>query len=383
MNTQQSTSTFAIIGGGIAGLTAAIALKRIGVDATIIEASNEFDMVGAGIVLAPNALKAYQYLDVYDELIKTGNPIRQMSIYNQRGKLLSRNNTETYGKGLFSLSIHRAMLHRILLTQLDESFIIKGKRSKSILDRQNGFEIVFEDGSSVMANYIIAADGIHSPVRQQYLPQSTKRYSGYICWRGVTNVPGLKLREASETWGKNGRFGIVPLGNEQIYWFAVKNADINDQHIRSLKRKDLLELYKGYADPIAYIIQSASDDEIFCNDIYDLKPVEKYAFGNIVLIGDAAHATTPNLGQGACQAIEDAVVLVKCLQENSIVHEAFLYFEEKRIKRTHSVVDRSWMMGKVAQWDNATLAGLRNTILRIIPDSVINKQLQDLYKIDF
>lgn len=379
MEAQNSTPKFVILGGGIAGLTAAIALKKIGIDVKIIEAAPEFNPVGAGIVLAVNALKAYEYLGIYDELCKAGNPISQMSIYDQKGKLINRTNTEMFGEGRFNLPIHRASLHKVLLSRLDESSVIKGKKSKIILDDRNDYTIAFEDGSSIKANYIIVAEGIHSATRQQFLPRSVKRYSGYTCWRGVANIPGLKIHEATETWGKNGRFGIVPLGGGKIYWFAVKNASRNDQNMRTLKSQDLLQIFKGYHDPIISIIRSTPDDQILWSDICDLKPVDKYAFGNIVMIGDAAHATTPNLGQGACQAIEDAVILAKCLTENSIVQEAFAVFEKQRIKRTHFVVNQSWRMGKVAQLENEALIGIRNCIFRLVPDRVFNRQLQNVY----
>ena len=379
MKIQNSSPKFVILGGGIAGLTAAIALNKIGIDAVVVEAAPEFKPVGAGIVLAVNALKAYQHLGIYDQLCQAGNPIRQMSFYDQYGKLLKRTHTDLLSNNQFNLPIHRASLHRVLLSQIDETSIITGKKSKIILNAAHGYDIVFEDGSSLNADYIIVAEGIHSTARKQFLPQSATRYSGYTCWRGVVKVPGLDIQEASETWGKNGRFGIAPIGEGQIYWFAVKNARANDQHMRSLKTSDLLKIYSEYHEPIVSIIRATPDDQLLWNDIYDLKPVEQYVFGNIVMIGDAAHATTPNLGQGACQAIEDAFVLAKCLKENSEVREAFAAFERKRIKRTHYVVNQSWKMGKVAQLENNTLIGLRNFMFRAMPDSLFNRQLQKVF----
>jgi 2-polyprenyl-6-methoxyphenol hydroxylase-like FAD-dependent oxidoreductase len=266
------------------------------------------------------------------------------------------------------------------LSQIDASSVIRGKRSKYILNSGNGYDIVFEDGSTINAGYIIVAEGIHSAIRQQFLPHSKERYSGYTCWRGVATIPGLNIQEASETWGKNGRFGIVPLENDKIYWFAVKNAKQNDPEMKSCKTSDLLEMFRGYHNPVRTIIQSTPDDQILWNDIFDLKPVERYVFRNIVLIGDAAHATTPNLGQGACQAIEDAVVLANCLKEDIQVQDAFLSFERKRMKRTHYMVNQSWKMGKMAQLEDKILIAIRNFVFRITPDAIFNRQLQKVYE---
>ena len=380
MENRNSHTQFVILGGGIAGLTTAIALKKIGIQALVIEAASDFNPAGAGIVLAVNALTAYQQLGIYDELCKAGNPIRQMSIYDQNRKVISRTNTEVFGKNQFNLPIHRSALHSVLLSQIKASSVIRGKRSRIILNSSNGYTIVFKDGSTINANYIIVAEGIHSVTRQQFLPNSTERYSGYTCWRGVATIPGLNIQEASETWGKNGRFGIVPLGDEGIYWFAVKNAKQNDPEMKLCKSTELSEMFRGYHDPIRTIIRSTPDDQILWNDIFDLKPVKQYVFGNVVMIGDAAHATTPNLGQGACQAIEDAVILANCLKENVQVRDAFSSFESKRIKRTHYVVNQSWKMGKMAQMEDEILIAIRNFVVRLIADKFIYRQLQKVYE---
>lgn len=380
MKTNKSNVHFVILGGGIAGLTAAIALRKIGLQPVVVEASPEFNPAGAGLVIALNALEAYRYLGIYEELCKAGKPISQMSIYDQQGKLISRTNTEAFGNNQFNLPIHRASLHRVLLSQLDPSMVITGKKSKIVMNSANGYDIVFEDGTSINADYIIVAEGIHSVTRKQFMPQSTERYSGYTCWRGIATIPGLNIHEASETWGENGRFGIVPLANDQVYWFAVKNAKSGDPSMQSMKSRDLIKIFGEYHDPVSRIIFSTPDDQIFWNDIYDLKPVKQYVFGNIVMIGDAAHATTPNLGQGACQAIEDAVILAYCLKEKPVVYDAFMDFEQKRLKRTHYVVNQSWKMGRMAQMEDKRLIAIRNFLFRAMPEKIIYRKLQKVYE---
>jgi 2-polyprenyl-6-methoxyphenol hydroxylase-like FAD-dependent oxidoreductase len=373
-------SKFVILGGGIAGLSAAIALKKIGIRPLVIEASPEFNPSGAGIVIALNALEAYKILGIYEELCKAGNPVSQMSIYDKHGRVISRTHTEVFGRNQFNLPIHRSALHRVLLSHIDPSWLIQGKRSKIVLNSGKGYDIVFDDMTSIKADYIIVAEGIHSVTRQQFIPGSTERYSGYTCWRGVTTLPGIKIHEASETWGENGRFGMVPLADDQVYWFAVKNSPPDDPRMESFKAHDLEKLFAGYHEPISRIIRATPDDQILWNDIYDLKPVQQYVFGNIVMIGDAAHAATPNMGQGACQAIEDAVVLAHCLKVKTDVQEAFVSYEQKRLKRTHFVVNQSWRMGKMAQMEDKKMIAIRNFVFRALPDKILNRQLQKVYE---
>jgi 2-polyprenyl-6-methoxyphenol hydroxylase-like FAD-dependent oxidoreductase len=243
--------------------------------------------------------------------------------------------------------------------------------------------IKFGDGSIHETNFLIAADGIHSPIRKKLLPQTEPRYAGYTCWRAVIDNTHLNLSETSETWGTKGRFGISPLKDNKIYWYACINAPQNDASLKSFKVRDLQNHFKDFHAPIPEILSATKDENLIWNDIIDLKPIDHYAFGNIVLIGDAAHATTPNMGQGACQAIEDAVILADELQKDSNIQKAFAQFEQRRLKRTHYIVNRSWTIGKVAQLQNKTLASLRNAMFKLLPTSAGEHQLKRLYEVDF
>lgn len=372
-------TTFAIIGGGIAGLSTAIALKKMGIEATVFEAAPEFKPIGAGIMLAVNAMKAYEHLGIYQEILNAGEPFNGLMVLNQSGKVLSKANTTELENRYTNVAIHRAALHEVLLSQLDQSKVITGKRSVDINISPEGNKVTFEDGTWVIADYVIVAEGIHSPIRRKLLPQSQKRYSGYTCWRGIADNIDTEVKTPSETWGKNGRFGMVPLANNKVYWFAVKNAPENSDEIKKYRIVNLLYNYKNYHHLVNKVISATNGEHLILNDIHDLNPINQYAFYNNVLIGDAAHATTPNMGQGACQAIEDAVVLANCLKNNSSVANAFKSFETKRLKRTHFIVNQSWKLGKIAQWENPLAIGLRNFIFRSMPASVTNKQIKNIY----
>lgn len=375
-----------IAGGGIGGLCTAIALKNKGFEVIVYEKVPFLKGVGAGLVIAANAVKALRNIGIAEEIISGENAFENGGLYAQNGRLISANITpeilEQFGDT--SHAIHRADLHEKLIAILGKEHIHTGRALSGFQEQQDNIEVYFEDGSSDTADGLIAADGIHSAARQILLPEVHPRYSGYTCWRAVIQIDpkAYQGEHFSETWGTRGRFGIVPLSGNRIYWFATKNAPENDPRMASWKQPELLENFRDYHDPIPRLLQETPNESILWNDILDLKPLPGFAFGKVLLIGDAAHATTPNMGQGACMAIEDAAVVANTLASGDSVEDAFRHFEAIRIKRTTSIVNQSWQFGKVGQWENPLATGLRNTLLRMIPHSVTSRQLEKLYTVD-
>jgi 2-polyprenyl-6-methoxyphenol hydroxylase-like FAD-dependent oxidoreductase len=379
--------SYVILGGGIGGLTMAIALQNKGLPVTVYESAPSFKPLGAGLGLAANAVKAYQAIGISEKVVEAGKKIKFAFVKGPNGKVISQTDidamTRSFGV-LNSFTIHRADLHDVLIGLVKPGTVQTGKVVVGVLQDNDKVTVSFSDGTSVQADYLIAADGVHSIVRQTLLPGSSPRYAGYTCWRGVTNgfPEGMNPDETSETWGPGRRFGIVPLTHNRVYWFATLNAPPNDPAMRRAKRKELLEIYSGFHFPIPQLLDMTGDDQIIWNDIIDLKPITRFAFGRIVLIGDAAHATTPNLGQGACMAIEDAATLANALTSYE-PEVAFRRFESFRIRRTTQIVRQSWNFGKIAQLENPLLSKLRNTAFQWLPESAIQKQLRELYDVSF
>jgi 2-polyprenyl-6-methoxyphenol hydroxylase-like FAD-dependent oxidoreductase len=249
--------------------------------------------------------------------------------------------------------------------------------------KEGGLLLHFSDGSSSRADYLIGADGIHSAVRQQLVPGSRARYAGYTCWRAVIDSPSPDLTETTETWGPQGRFGIAPLAQGRLYWFACIQAPQNDARLQQYTVADLLRLFGHYHPPIPAILQSTENEDLIWGDIADLAPLPRYAYDNILLLGDAAHATTPNLGQGACQAIEDAVILAEEIARAPALPAAFRAFEKRRLARTHYVIRQSRRLGQVAQLQNRYVATLRNALLRALPARIQNQQMDKILQVDF
>lgn len=378
---------FAIIGGGIGGLTLGIALHRKGMKVKIYEGAPAFKPLGAGLSLATNAMKALTDIGIDQEVMQAGKIIKQMFVKDQRGKIISSTDAEVLTKRfgvVNNFAIHRADLHRVLVDLLPKEVIETGKQLVDFQADSNGIIISFADGSRAQADYLIACDGIHSPVRRKLIPGSEPRYAGYTCWRTIVNdLPeGFDENETVETWGRGRRFGTVPLSNGRAYWFATLNARQHDAAMQACGSKELGAVFEDFHFPVPQLVARTKNEQIIWSDIIDLKPITRFAFGPVVLMGDAAHATTPNLGQGACMAIEDAATLANALVKYQ-PEDAFIKFEQHRIRRTTGIVEQSWNFGRLAQWENPFAISIRNSLLRMVPQSVIDKQVKTLYEVSF
>lgn len=318
----------AILGGGIAGLSTAIALQKLGYEYTVYEAAKSIAPVGAGLGLGANAIKALEHLGIAEEVIAKGRELGSFDILDRKGKLITKTDTQRLSDqyGLNNFTIHRARLHEVLLNHIDGKRLQLNKRCTHIKSGINGLELFFDDRSVDYSDYLIVADGIHSNVRKQLVPASQPRYSGYTCWRAVLNYQTKGL-QSTETWGEEGRFGIVPLDDDLLYWFACVNAPQNDQSLKAYGAEEISVRFESFHQPIPSIIAATQNHEIIWGDIFDLKPLPQYAFGKVLLIGDAAHATTPNMGQGACQALEDAAWLKTLLNKAQDLEVVFKRFE--------------------------------------------------------
>lgn len=379
---------FAVVGAGIGGLTLAIALQRKGLLVNIFENAPSLKPIGAGLALAANAVKGFSEIGIAGDVLEAGAVLRKVRLKEDTGRILAETDSEKLSekyKTVNNFTIHRADLHEVLLRQLSDNSLHLDKGCVDFIQTPDSIRLIFQDGSSYEADYVIACDGVHSVFRKKLLPGSHPRYAGYTCWRAVIdNVPtSVDMEETSETWGRGSRFGIAPLSRRRLYWFACLNAKENDPIKRDYRLRELLDHFGTFHSPIPEILQNTRDEQLIWNDIIDIKPIKQFAFGRIVLMGDAAHATTPNMGQGACLAIEDAVILAHTISDSHSVEEAFGLFEQKRLKRTTSIVNNSWQLGRIAQWENRLLILLRNTLLRLTPPSVAERQIRFLLDVKF
>lgn len=376
---------FAIIGAGVAGLTAAIGLQSIGKEFIVFEQSALAKGIGAGFGLAANAMQAFDFLGLKDQVEKIGQHVSTYNILDHKGNILLAPDTKAlsskYNQSNFT--VHRADLHQFLLSKIDNSKVKLNKRAIRFEQSQQSITLYFADGTQHKCKYLIIADGVKSPLRQQLVPSAIPRYSGYTCWRATIDNATIQLDKGSETWGKKGRFGMTPLVHNRIYWYACINSTENNSIFKHYNISDLTQHFKSYHPPIPQILAQTNDTDLIWNDIIDIKPLKQLAYGNILLIGDAGHATTPNMGQGACQALEDVAVLVDELKIKSEVSLAFKAFEKRRLARTKYITDTSKSIGEAAQWDNPILIFVRNTVMKNLPSHLMQRNLHKLLSVDF
>lgn len=375
---------YTIVGAGIGGLTTALAFEKCGIEYQVFEKAPELNEVGAGIWLAPNALQVFEWLGILKNIEAKGNSIDRVTIGTSDLSPLSDSFQDDVKDkfGYSTIAIHRAELLKLLLQQVPKEKIHLGKSFKEFKEVEQGrIQVTFNDNAKVETDFLIGADGINSKIRNQLFPTSRTRYSGQTCWRGIADYtmdPDFEHR-GIELWGNQIRFGISKVAKDKVYWFAVSLSKPNQKDDDTLVKDKLLKTYANFHPLVKKLITATSQDKIVRNDISDLIPLNNWYKNNICLIGDAGHATTPNMGQGGAQAIEDAYYLSTFIKNEGNTN-IFQLFQEKRKQKVNSIVKQSWATGKMAHWKYGK--GMRNFILKSIPKNLIQKKINEIYQLE-
>lgn len=375
----------AIVGAGIAGLTAALMLEQMGFSVSLFESDKKVRGIGAGMALASNAMKALNQLELGDAIEPICHPLTAFSICDPDGRSIIdvdiKRIEQNYRLGNYS--VYRPDLHSFLADRLKRTPVYTAKELASLKYQDDKVWLTFSDHTEKAFDFVIGTDGINSVVRQSFLPQSIPRYAGYWCWRGVVDISEIENVEGLEIWGKQGRFGVTPMVNNRVYWFACINTDLKD-NIKNYGLKQLQKHFQAYPTVIRELLVHSDSEKIISGAILDIKPVQQFYFDRVLLIGDAAHATTPNMGQGACMAIEDVAVLQDELKRHSIQMElAAKNTAKRRIDRTTYIIKNSKLAGQIAQLENRSMITLRNFLFRTLPAGITQRPLKRLYEEDF
>jgi 2-polyprenyl-6-methoxyphenol hydroxylase-like FAD-dependent oxidoreductase len=356
-----------IVGAGIGGLTAAIALRRVGIDVVVLEQAPELRAVGAGISLWPNAINAFRRLGIGAAVEASGTRVADTEIRDWRGRPLHRSSSDQietrFGAPL--LMIRRAALHNVLREALDEDVLRLGATCVSVDQDVNGVHVQVAEGRSEECDVVIGADGLHSLVRAATVDDGPPRHSGLRAWRAIVSADGelAQRLDVGEYWGHGSLVGVQSLGDDTFYWYAASPVGESDRDLGPDK-EELLRRFGSWVSPIPELIAATDAQALLRNDLFDRRVPDTMAFGRVALLGDAAHPMLPSLGQGACQAVEDAETVAEALAGTADPAAGLRVYSQRRRPSVARAVAQSRRMSQVAHAHNPLAVKLRNTLLR-------------------
>jgi 2-polyprenyl-6-methoxyphenol hydroxylase-like FAD-dependent oxidoreductase len=359
-----------IVGGGVGGMALAAAFERLGLSFVLLERAAELGEVGSGLGVLPGAVRALRTLGIGEELFARGAPFRRFVLCSSRGSELAEVSfTRIFEQaGCPGYVLHRGALHSALTAQVSRDAIRTGSEVVAIEEAAGAVRAFLRGQSTAISgDLLVGADGLNSVVRRHVLADGPPRYAGETIFRGLSDFALDRPDTCRELFGHGQRAAYYSLGERRVYWWATA-ALAQGTDIPSGQRRAYLErAFAGWAFGIPEIIASTPESCILQNDIFDRRPSSRWHRGRIVLLGDAAHPTTPNLGQGACMAIEDAIVLARCIVEASDREAAFTRFHKRRSRRTAQTVRMSRWWGRVGLWKNPAMVALRDGLIHYGP----------------
>ncbi|MFC4060564.1 FAD-dependent oxidoreductase [Planomonospora corallina] len=392
-----------VVGGGIGGLTAAVALQRRGWEVTVLERAASLEPVGSGLAVAANALRALDTIGAGDDVRALAAVQGDGGVRSASGRWLARTSAEAVfaRHGDMAVLLRRAQLADALVARLAPGTVRLGAEVTGV-DPETG-EVAFAAGPAtpgkggqatagagerggapgagggpgnelrnrLAADLVVAADGIHSPVRAALFPgHPGPRYAGITSWRLLVPAEGVP-GQASESWGAGRVFGIMPLAGGLTYCYATDTVPPGgDPGDGAARLAELRRLFAGWHAPIPELLAAATPETVLRNDVHHLAvPLPALHRGRVALLGDAAHAMTPNLGQGACQAIEDAVVLAHLAGPGDgpagDVAARLADYTAARLARTSEIVSRSAAICRATKIRNPLAVRLRDTAMAL------------------
>jgi len=369
----------AIVGAGIGGLTAAIGLAHQGAKVDIFEKTPRLAESGAGIWMPPNAIRILDSLGTGTEIRNAGNAIECAELYDYRSGLLQALPASD-SAGRTAVAILRQELQRILARCSSPATIRFGHELAGITQSPGYAQLEFSNGATHRASLVLAADGIQSAVRGLLFPEAKLKYSGQTSWRAVVefDLPRSSVQKGFEIWAPGVRFGYSVVSSKRVYWYATADAPSGQAEDAQKASGRLRGMAALFPSPLPALVSATPGETIIRTDLWDLPGFKTWHSGCIVFLGDAAHAATPNLGQGGAQAIEDAWMLTRLFQDESDPAAVFSEFERKRMKRALSVVRDARRIGRIAH-----LGGIgrliRNVGMRATPSWFTRDRMRMLF----
>ncbi|MEB3230415.1 MAG: FAD-dependent urate hydroxylase HpxO [Leptolyngbyaceae bacterium] len=378
-----------IVGAGMGGLTTAIAMKQAGYDVEIYDKVGELRPAGAGISLWSNGVKVLNRLGLGDEIAKIGGPMERMAYIHKNGTVLTDFSLTPLVEqvGQCPYPVARTDLQGMLLRVFGPENVQLNAKCVAVEQTADAVTAIFEDGHRATGDILVGADGTHSIIRATVLgEQRQRRYAGYVNWNGL--VPADERIAPKNSWviyvGDGQRASVMPVGGDRFYFFF----DVPLPHGLEAKgdaRVELAHYFAGWADPVQQLIQALDPATTNRVPIHDIEPLPTFVNGRIALLGDAGHSTAPDLGQGGCQAMEDAWTLATLLLTNNIsVADALKRYDRARCDRTGNLVLKArkradMIHGKVPEKTEAWYRNLANedgsNIMKAIAEVILEGPL--------
>jgi 2-polyprenyl-6-methoxyphenol hydroxylase-like FAD-dependent oxidoreductase len=377
--TRNPARTIGVIGGGIGGVSVAVALQMAGIEAIVYERAPRMLEVGAGMMLWPNATRVLRELGVLESVLSRSGASTHFLVLASTGDVLMN-----IALGRFdvpALCTRRSDLLHALLGKLPHKHVRLGHELTRLEQSRQGVRVHFSNGAVEEHAAVIGADGLRSRVRSQLFGHSDPVYRGYTVWRGVARHGSSAVQPGfnSETWGSGKRFGILGMGQDRFTWYATANVLEGHVDAPEGRKCELQRMFDGWHEPVVDFIEATDDGGILKNGAYDLAPLPRWTVGRVTLLGDAAHPCTPNLGQGGGMALEDAWFLAKCARSESSMEAALQRYESVRRERTRHVQQRSLLMGRIGQWEQRVIVAGRRVVTRMLPATPFEFNLRRLY----
>ena len=337
-----------IIGAGMAGLTTGIALKKFGHQVSIYEQAEQILPVGAAISLWSNGVKCLNYLGLTDQVAQLGGQMDNLAyVDGLTGDVMTQFSLypliEEVGQRPYPVS--RAELQNMLMDEFGHADIHLGKKMVALNDDGQQVTVSFADGSEIQTDLLVGADGTHSMTRAYVLGGNVpRRYAGYVNWNGLVEVSeDLAPADQWTTFvGEGKRASLMPVANNRFYFFFDVPLPVGLENERSQYKTLLKEYFKDWCPQVQKLIEAIDEQRTNRVEIHDIEPFADFYKGNVVIVGDAAHSTTPDIGQGGCQAMEDAIYLARALQINTLgLQDSLRRYQNKRNERANELVLRA------------------------------------------
>lgn len=356
-----------IVGAGVAGLALARALRRRDITAEVVERMPEWETSGTGLYLPGNSVRALDELGIWAELAARANPIVRQRFLDHRGRLLADIDVRRYWDGVGGcVAIRRAALHETLRAGSAGIPLRLGLSPADLTDDGPEKRVRFSDGSTGAYDLVVGADGVHSTIRRLAVDGPPARHVGQTSWRFVAEgFP--EIGDWTVMLGRGRAFLTVALGEGSVYCYA----DVNSSDVGDVRGAEWRELFADFADPVPRLLQDA--DDAYFAPIEEVVPPALTA-RRVVLVGDAAHASSPNMAQGAAMALEDALVLADVLATSKDIEGALSAYQRRRTARIAWVQDQTHRRDRTRSLPSI----VRNMTLRLLGERIFDSNYRPL-----